>query len=79
MRKWLPIRKVAVAGVGGLLTWGAMRTGLDLGSAGANEIATLAVGLVFAFAEKDPKVAHTLDEAQAILDSYGTGVKPPGA
>lgn len=79
MRKWLPIRKIAVAGVGGLMTWGAARAGFDLGSTGANEIAPLLVGLAFGFAEKDPKVAHTLDEAQAILDSYGKGIEPPAA
>lgn len=56
--KYLPIRKVAVALVGGGLTWGAMRLGLNLGSDAANQAATVLIGLAFAYAEKDPRVVH---------------------
>lgn len=65
MKKYLPIRKVVVGAVGAGLTWVAMRLGLDLGSAAANQAAAVIVGLVFSYAEKDPRVQHVVAEVEA--------------
>lgn len=75
VKRWLPIRKIVMTAVGAGLTWGAMRGGLDLGTDSMNEAATILVGLVFGFAEKDPKVVHVLDEVESIIDA-ATGDKP---
>lgn len=56
MSKFLPIRKVAVAALGGALTWAALRLGMNLGSDEANQAATILVGLAFAYFERDPRV-----------------------
>lgn len=63
-QQYLPIRKIVVGAVGGGLAWGAMRLGLNLGSASANEAATIIVGLVFAYAEKDPRVMAVVREVE---------------
>lgn len=67
MKRWLPIRKIAVAGVGAGLTWAALRLGLDLGSDAANQAAVAIVGGAFGYAERDPKVGHVLDEIEGVL------------
>ena len=67
MRNLLPIRKVAVAAVGGGLTWLALRAGMDLGSAEANQAASVLVALGFAYAEKDPRVRDVEAKVEAVL------------
>lgn len=73
LKRWLPIRKLAVAGVGYGLTWGALRLGLDLGSDAANQAAAGLVAGAFAYAEKDPRVVHVLDEVTAEITGATNG------
>lgn len=80
MRKWLPIRKIVTALITGGLSWAALRSGLDLGDDAVNQLTPLLVGLAFAYAEKDPRVSHVLDEAEDVIGgrpSWGTSEPQP--
>lgn len=82
MKKYLPIRKVAVTAVGGALTWAAMRAGADFGSDSINQAATVLVGLVFAYAEKDPRVVTLLDDAVTLVgrvEHTAKAAEPPAS
>lgn len=68
MRNLLPIRKVVVGLVGSGLTWAAMRLGLDLGSDAANQAAQIIVGVVFAYAERDPRVATVIRDVERAVE-----------
>lgn len=77
LRNLLPIRKIAVVALGGGLTWAAQRLGLDLGSTGANEAATVVVGLAFGYLERDPRVIGALKGLETAAEEAAQDAPAP--
>jgi hypothetical protein len=68
--KFLPIRKVAAAGVAFVITYAAQRVGLHLGSDAVSDLAQGAVMLGAAWAAKDPRVQSVVEGVEVFASEY---------